>query len=39
MSGKIELVANAGSGYAANVLFDHIVLEPEEIFSDDFESH
>jgi len=39
MSGKIALVANTASSYSASILFDHIVLEPEDIFSGDFESH
>jgi hypothetical protein len=38
MSGKIQLDANTAFGYTANILFDHLVVEPV-LFSDDFESH
>jgi len=39
ISGKFRLVANTGSNYAATILFDHVILEPEDVFSGDFETH
>ena len=39
MSGKIRLVANTASDYPAAILFDHVILQPEDIFVGDFETH